>query len=156
MRFVLFCCIRDCLAELVQKFVPRSRVGIFRHEHTRSSPLDPKLMFCAFILCRYPRTGVPPLAVPRQGSCSYLQLHPSSWTPAVRSPVLPATVRTRPHGWERSGDTTCPGGGRNSCASSRGSGPPKETEPLRGPGPLMGSRTPHGVPDPLYSNRTPH
>ena len=22
--------------------------------------------------CRYPRTGVPPLAVPRQGSCSYL------------------------------------------------------------------------------------
>ena len=32
-------------AELVQKFVPRSRVGIFRNEHTRSSPLDPKLMF---------------------------------------------------------------------------------------------------------------
>jgi len=22
--------------------------------------------------CRYPRTGVPPLAVPRLGSCSYL------------------------------------------------------------------------------------
>ena len=32
-------------AELVQKFVPRSRVGIFRNEHTRSTPLDPKLMF---------------------------------------------------------------------------------------------------------------
>ena len=32
-------------AELVQKFVPRSRVGIFRNEHTRSNPLDPKLMF---------------------------------------------------------------------------------------------------------------
>ena len=31
-------------AELVQKFVPRSRVGIFRNEHTRSSPLDPKPM----------------------------------------------------------------------------------------------------------------
>ena len=30
-------------AELVQKFVPRSRVGIFRNERTRSSPLDPKL-----------------------------------------------------------------------------------------------------------------
>ena len=30
-------------AELVQKFVPRSRVGIFRNELTRSSPLDPKL-----------------------------------------------------------------------------------------------------------------
>ena len=32
-------------AELVQKFVPRSRVGIFRNESTRSSPLDPKLTF---------------------------------------------------------------------------------------------------------------
>ena len=32
-------------AELVQKFVPRSRDGIFRNEHTRSTPLDPKLMF---------------------------------------------------------------------------------------------------------------
>ena len=35
-------------AELVQKFVPRSRVDIFCNEHTRSTPLDPKLMFCAF------------------------------------------------------------------------------------------------------------
>ena len=32
-------------AELVQKFVPRSRVGIFRKKRTRSTPLDPKLMF---------------------------------------------------------------------------------------------------------------
>ena len=32
-------------AEQVQKFVPRSRVGIFRNEHTRSNPLDPKLTF---------------------------------------------------------------------------------------------------------------
>ena len=32
-------------AELVQKFVPRSRVGIFRNERTRSSPLDSKLTF---------------------------------------------------------------------------------------------------------------
>ena len=30
-------------AELVQKFVPRSRVGIFLNERTRSNPLDPKL-----------------------------------------------------------------------------------------------------------------
>ena len=30
-------------AELVQKFVKRSRIGIFRKEHTRSTPLDPKL-----------------------------------------------------------------------------------------------------------------
>jgi len=35
-------------AELVQKFVPRSRVGIFRNERTRSTPLDCKLMFGAF------------------------------------------------------------------------------------------------------------
>src|SRR6185437_9945092 len=43
----------DCLtklgakqAELVQKFVPRSRFGIFRNERTRSTLLDPKLTFC--------------------------------------------------------------------------------------------------------------
>ena len=35
-------------AELVQKFVPRSRVGIFRNERTRFSHLDPKLTFFAF------------------------------------------------------------------------------------------------------------
>ena len=32
-------------AELVQKFVPQSRVGIFRNERTRATPLDRKLMF---------------------------------------------------------------------------------------------------------------
>ena len=32
-------------AELVQKFVPRSRVRIVCNEHTRSTPLDPKQMF---------------------------------------------------------------------------------------------------------------
>ena len=32
-------------AELVQKFVPQSCIGIFRNERTRSTPLDPKLMF---------------------------------------------------------------------------------------------------------------
>jgi len=31
--------------QLVQKFVPRSRIGIFRNESPRSTPLDPKLMF---------------------------------------------------------------------------------------------------------------
>ena len=55
MRLLLFGCIRDRLvgftklgakrAELVQKFVPRSRVGIFRNERTRATLLDPKLMF---------------------------------------------------------------------------------------------------------------
>ena len=51
--FVLFGCIPfGCLtklgakrAELVQKFVPRIRVGIFRNERTRSTPSDPKLTF---------------------------------------------------------------------------------------------------------------
>ena len=32
-------------AELVQKFVPRSCIRIFRNEHTRSTPLDHRLMF---------------------------------------------------------------------------------------------------------------
>ena len=31
--------------ELVQKFVARRRVRVFRYEHTRSTPLDPKLTF---------------------------------------------------------------------------------------------------------------
>ena len=33
------------LAELVQKFVPRTRFGIFRNERSRSTLLEPKLMF---------------------------------------------------------------------------------------------------------------
>ena len=45
MRFVLFGCIRDSWAELVQKFVQRSCVGIFRNECTRSTPFVPKLTF---------------------------------------------------------------------------------------------------------------
>jgi hypothetical protein len=32
-------------AKLMQEFVPRSRVGIFRNQRTRSTPLDSKLMF---------------------------------------------------------------------------------------------------------------
>src|SRR6185312_14026968 len=54
-RFILFGCIRKpfgCLTKLstkrdklVQKFVPRSRVGIFRNERTRSTLLDPILTF---------------------------------------------------------------------------------------------------------------
>ena len=33
------------LVQLVQKFVPRSHIGIFRNECTQSAPLDRKLMF---------------------------------------------------------------------------------------------------------------
>ena len=35
-------------AELVQKFVPQSHVGIFHNERTRSTPLDTKLTFGVF------------------------------------------------------------------------------------------------------------
>ena len=41
----------DELVQSVQKIVPRSRVGIFRKEHTRSTPLDPKLMFWCVSYC---------------------------------------------------------------------------------------------------------
>src|SRR6185437_13071426 len=46
--FGTVCCVTTLSskwAKLVQKFVPRSRVGIFRNERTRSTPLDSKLMF---------------------------------------------------------------------------------------------------------------
>ena len=33
------------LVQLMQKFVPRSQVGILRNECTQSAPFDPKLMF---------------------------------------------------------------------------------------------------------------
>jgi hypothetical protein len=36
---------RAKLVQLIQKFVPQSRVGIFHNEHSRSTLLDPKLMF---------------------------------------------------------------------------------------------------------------
>ena len=34
------------LVQLMQKFMPRSRVGTFRYKCTRNTPWDPKLMFC--------------------------------------------------------------------------------------------------------------
>ena len=36
---------RGELVQLMQKFVPRSHIAIFRNERTQSTPLDPKLMF---------------------------------------------------------------------------------------------------------------
>ena len=33
------------LVQLMHKFVPWNGIGIFHNEHTRSTPLDPKLMF---------------------------------------------------------------------------------------------------------------
>ena len=48
-------------AEQVQKFVPRSRVGIFRNEHKRSTPLDPKLTFwcISYNLCAFATIWLP-------------------------------------------------------------------------------------------------
>src|SRR6185312_15438529 len=46
--FRTVCCVTTLSskwAKLVQKFAPRSRVGIFHSERTRSTPLDSKLMF---------------------------------------------------------------------------------------------------------------
>ena len=39
------------LVRLMQKILPRSRVGIFRKEHTWSNPLDPKPMFWCVSYC---------------------------------------------------------------------------------------------------------
>ena len=47
-HLVLFGCLTKLVAkraDVVQKFEPRSRFGIFRNEHTQSTPLDPNLMF---------------------------------------------------------------------------------------------------------------
>jgi hypothetical protein len=48
-------------AELVQKFVKRSRIGIFRNECTKSTPLDPKLMFwcISYYLCAFGTVWLP-------------------------------------------------------------------------------------------------
>ena len=46
--FGLLSCLMELKAkrsELVQKFVPRSRVGVFRDERTRTTPMEPELMF---------------------------------------------------------------------------------------------------------------
>ena len=46
--FRTICCLMKLgakRAELVQKFVPQSRVRIFRNQCTQSTPLDPKHMF---------------------------------------------------------------------------------------------------------------
>ena len=47
-------------AKVVQKFVPRSRIGIFGNERTRSTPLDPKLMFwCVSYYSEFFTTNAP-------------------------------------------------------------------------------------------------
>ena len=57
MHFGLFCyCTmldtkRAELVQLMQKFVPQSRIGFFRNERNQPTPLDPKLMFLCVSLC---------------------------------------------------------------------------------------------------------
>jgi hypothetical protein len=51
--FGIVCCLTKLnakRAELVQKLVSRSRVRIFRNEHIRSTPCDPKLTFWCVLL----------------------------------------------------------------------------------------------------------
>ena len=51
-HLVLFGCLTKLgakQAKLGQKFVPRSRVGIFCHERTRYTPLDSKHIFCCVL-----------------------------------------------------------------------------------------------------------
>ena len=43
----------------MQKFVPRSRVGIFRNERTRSSPLDPKPWCVSYYLGAFRTVWLP-------------------------------------------------------------------------------------------------
>ena len=58
-------------AELVQKFVPRSRVGIFRNERTRSSPLDPKpMIWCV----SYYLGAFGPVCMPYETRCKRAEL----------------------------------------------------------------------------------
>ena len=39
------------LVQLMYKFVPLSRIGIFRNERTRSTPLDPELKYWFVSYC---------------------------------------------------------------------------------------------------------
>jgi len=59
-------------AKLVQKFVPRSRVGIFCNERTRSNPLDSKLMFSciAYYLGAFGTIWLPYETRCKTGRCS--------------------------------------------------------------------------------------
>ena len=52
---------RSKTGQLVQKFVPRSRVGMFRNERTRSTQLDPELTFwcVSYYLCAFGTVWLP-------------------------------------------------------------------------------------------------
>ena len=59
-------------ADLVQKFVPRSRFGFFHNERTRSTPLDPKLTFwcISYYLCAFVTVSLPYETWCQIGRCS--------------------------------------------------------------------------------------
>ena len=105
-------------------------------------------------ICRNPRTGVPPLAVTRQGPCRYPWLRPNSRTPEVRSPVSldndPGPVSQLGKARERRVSRER----RALSPNNRGSGPSVEPGPRGNPGSLMGSRTTYIVTGPLAKGRS--
>ena len=77
-------------AKLVQKFVPRSCVRIFRNEHTQSTPLDPKLTFC-YILHYLGAFGT--VWLPYETRCKMAEL-PQKFVPRSRVGIF-CNERTR-------------------------------------------------------------
>src|SRR6185437_10826850 len=56
-HLAMFCCYTELgakwveLVQLIEKFVPLTRIGISRNERTRSTPLDPKLKYWFVSYC---------------------------------------------------------------------------------------------------------
>ena len=70
---------RAKLVQLMQKFVPRSRVRIFRNERSRSTPLEPKLMFWCISF--------------RLGAFVTISLLPETWCKTRQTGAINAKVR---------------------------------------------------------------
>ena len=58
-------------SKLVQNFVPQSCVGVYHDEHTRSTPLDPKSLFCC-VLYHLGAFGTVKLTYETRAKCSEL------------------------------------------------------------------------------------
>ena len=66
------------------------------------------------------------------------------------------TVPDLSHGWERSRNAACPGGGRRSARTAGAPELPRNPDPRGSPGPLTGSRTTCIVTGPLTKGRSRH
>jgi hypothetical protein len=82
-------------AELVQKFVPRSRIGIIRNERTRSTPLDPKLMFWCV---SYYLGAFGTVWLPYETRCKTGRTSAKVWAPKSRRNFLQRTQSIHPIG----------------------------------------------------------